>query len=118
MNPKSDLPEITPLEVSRKRKANEDFILLDVREQDEVETANLGEGIHMAPLSEIKERQLDALPEGIHDKETEIVVFFFFFGRSAQVTAWLLSQGWKNVKNMTGGIDAYAVEVDPSIGRY
>jgi rhodanese-related sulfurtransferase len=38
--------------------------------------------------------------------------------RSAQVVAWLRGQGWHNVWNMRGGIDAYAREVDASVGVY
>jgi rhodanese-related sulfurtransferase len=38
--------------------------------------------------------------------------------RSAQVTAWLAQQGWKNVFNVSGGIDEYARAVDPSVGFY
>jgi rhodanese-related sulfurtransferase len=38
--------------------------------------------------------------------------------RSQQVTAWLAQQGWKNTFNVRGGIDAYARQVDPSVGMY
>jgi rhodanese-related sulfurtransferase len=38
--------------------------------------------------------------------------------RSAQVTAWLAQQGYKNVSNVAGGIDAYARQVDSSVGFY
>jgi predicted sulfurtransferase len=35
-----------------------------------------------------------------------------------QVTLWLQQQGWQNITSLRGGIDAYAIQVDPSIGRY
>jgi predicted sulfurtransferase len=35
-----------------------------------------------------------------------------------QVTAWLIQQGYKNVFNVKGGIDAYAKQVDSSVGFY
>jgi predicted sulfurtransferase len=34
------------------------------------------------------------------------------------VTAWLAQQGWRNVFNVRGGIDAYAREIDESVGLY
>jgi rhodanese-related sulfurtransferase len=38
--------------------------------------------------------------------------------RSAQVTLWLQSQGWANVRSMAGGIDAWAKEIDATVGSY
>jgi rhodanese-related sulfurtransferase len=38
--------------------------------------------------------------------------------RSAQVVMWLIQQGYKNVFNVSGGINAYASKVNPSIGLY
>jgi rhodanese-related sulfurtransferase len=38
--------------------------------------------------------------------------------RSADVTVWLRAQGWGQTFSLRGGIDAYALLVDPSIGRY
>jgi rhodanese-related sulfurtransferase len=52
------------------------------------------------------------------DKEATVVVFCHHGIRSAQVAAWLLDQGWQSVYNLAGGIDAYARQVDPSIGFY
>ncbi|MFQ5435920.1 MAG: rhodanese-like domain-containing protein, partial [Anaerolineae bacterium] len=62
---------------------------------------------------------MGALPTAVtQNKDTEIVVMCHHGIRSAQVVAWLRQQGWTNVWNMTGGIDAYATAVDPTIGRY
>jgi rhodanese-related sulfurtransferase len=70
-------------------------------------------------LSEIAMNQLDAFPpEMLDDKDAEIVVMCHHGNRSAQVTAWLRGNGYTNVYNMTGGIDAYARQVDASVGRY
>jgi rhodanese-related sulfurtransferase len=38
--------------------------------------------------------------------------------RSAQMCQWLVAQGFTQVKNITGGIDAYSVAVDRSVPRY
>lgn len=118
MNPYG-VPGLSVQELAQKRKNGDNFILLDVREPNELLYANLGEGVIAAPLSELAQRGPDALPEAIlADKEAEIVVMCHHGIRSAQVTAWLRQQGWNNVLNMDGGIDAYAIAVDPTVGRY
>ena len=112
------VPEISVSEVARKRVDGDTFVLLDVREPMELMRANLGEGIELAPMSELAARRLDALPESMADKDVEVVVFCHTGIRSAQVTAWLRQEGWIKVLNMAGGIEAYAIQVDPSVGRY
>ena len=113
------IPELTVQEVAAKRAANETLILLDVREPHELNLANLGESVEKAPLSEIAQLREDGLPESvIENKDAEIVVFCHHGSRSLQAAAWLKMQGWTNVSNMVGGIHAYAMEVDASVGRY
>lgn len=113
------VPGISVQELAQKFNNGDDFILLDVREPVELLYASLGDDVLKAPLSDLAQQQLDALPPAVRDdKETEVVVMCHHGNRSAQVTAWLRQQGWTNVFNMDGGIDAYAIAVDPSIGRY
>jgi rhodanese-related sulfurtransferase len=113
------IPAITVQEVARKRADGDQFILLDVREPHELARATLGEEVLNVPLSEIAMAQLDAFPpQMLEDKETEVVVMCHHGNRSAQVTVWMLRNGWSNVLNMHGGIEAYAREVDATVGRY
>ncbi len=112
------VPEITPADVYRRRAAGDSFVLLDVREPEELFYADLGEGVELAPISRLASSGIDALPPAAHDKTAEIVVFCHHGIRSAQVVAWLRQQGWTNVLNLDGGIDAYARQVDPSVGFY
>jgi rhodanese-related sulfurtransferase len=117
------LPQLNVRQVAEKiqqrRNGGPDFILLDVREPEELTLANLGETAVSSPLSDLAELGLPALPEAIQqDKEIEIVVMCHHGIRSAQVCAWLRGQGWQNVYNMSGGIAAYALIIDPSIGHY
>lgn len=112
------VPEISVQEVARKLTEGEDFLLIDVREHQELLMANLGDGVEHAPLSELARYRLDALPEAALKQDAEIVIMCHHGNRSAQVAAWLMGQGWTNVWNMTGGIDAYAREVSPSVGMY
>ena len=113
------VPEITVHEVARRIKSGEKVNLLDVREEMELRRANLGEGVVWVPLSQMAAKRLDALPpELVEDKEQEIIVFCHHGVRSAQVAAWLAHEGWQNVLSLAGGIDAFAREIDSSVGHY
>ena len=112
-------PEINVKDVETKRQAGDQFVWLDVREPDEVTAVHIDdERILLLPLSQLAQRQLDAIPAAIQEQTTEIIVFCHHGMRSAQVTAWLLQQGWSNVKSMAGGIDAWGHEVDATVGFY
>jgi rhodanese-related sulfurtransferase len=112
-------PEISVKQVDSKRASGEQFVWLDVRESDEVIRVSIqDERIRFVPLSELADRQLKALPDEAQDQQAEIVVFCHHGMRSAQVTAWLCQQGWQKVTSMTGGVAAWAQEIDPSIGTY
>lgn len=88
--------------------------LLDVREPQEVAIAHLREFENL-PLSEFPawSNQINRL-----DPHAETIVLCHHGIRSAQVCQWLLDQGFTNVKNVAGGIEAYSLKVDPSIPRY
>lgn len=118
MNPYG-VPGISVQELAEKQKNGDDFILLDVREPFELGYANLGKDVLLAPLSDLAQQGPEALPDAvIAGKDAEIVVMCHHGNRSAQVTSWLLQQGWSNVLNLDGGIDAYAAIIDPAVGRY
>ncbi|MFN5856407.1 MAG: rhodanese-like domain-containing protein [Pseudanabaenaceae cyanobacterium] len=89
--------------------------LIDVREPAEIDIAALP-GFAVLPLSaygdwstNIKER---------FDPQQETYVLCHHGMRSAQMCGWLVEQGFTNVYNISGGIDAYAVMVDTTIPRY
>lgn len=112
-------PEISVQEVESKRQAGEQFTWLDVREREEIARASIqDERVRLSPLSELAARQVSALPDEAQDQQAEIIVFCHHGMRSAQVTAWLRQQGWQKVTSMTGGVAAWAHEIDPSIGTY
>jgi len=105
--------EIDCPSVKAKQDAVEAFLFLDVREQDEFDFASLS-GSTLIPMSEIQERVSELEPH----KDKAIVVFCHHGGRSTQVMMWLAQQGYENVKNMTGGIDAWSQLVDSTVPRY
>ena len=113
-------PEVSVHDVVDKQQQGTEFLLIDVREPNELELASLpaGEFINL-PLSELRERRLDSLPEALsQNKDADVVLFCHKGLRSAQVTVFLRQQGWSNAVSMAGGIDAWAEEIDESVGKY
>ena len=112
-------PEITVNDLEAKLKSEEKFILLDVREQFELEYAKLEDPrLEVTPVSQLSEQGTDALSESARSQDATIYVMCHHGNRSAQVTAWLSQQGWKNVFNVRGGINEYARVIDNSVGFY
>lgn len=112
-------PEITVTDLSEKLKSDEKFILLDVREPDELNYAKITDArLEVTPMSRLAQTGTDAFSESVRAQDIPIYVMCHHGSRSAQVTMWLAQQGWKNVFNVRGGIDAYARQVDRSVGLY
>jgi adenylyltransferase/sulfurtransferase len=99
--------------VKAKLDARHVFLLLDCREPDEHQTVNI-QGAKLLPMSELMTR----VGEIESWKGKEIVVHCHHGGRSLKVTNWLRQQGFPKVQSMAGGIDQWAVEIDPSLPRY
>ena len=93
----------------------QDLQLIDVRERDEVEIAAI-DGFSILPLSEYDQWSTDFKDK--FDPHAETLVLCHHGMRSAQMCQWLINQGFTNVKNIGGGIDAYAYGVDPSMNKY
>lgn len=105
--------EITVGEVNALRQASADFILLDVREPEEYETARI-EGARLLPMSELSAR-IGELQPHLHE---HIVVQCHHGGRSMQVTQALRDSGFERAQNMAGGIDQWSIDIDSSVPRY
>ena len=86
-------------------------VLLDVREPWEFQTCKLEKAV-LIPLREIPARAGE-LASG-----TEIVVICHHGGRSMQAALFLERQGFAGVHNLTGGMDAWARQVDPAMPVY
>jgi len=113
------IPEITVTELAEKLKSQDVFILLDVRELDELEYAKITDNrLEVTPMSRLANEGLSALSESARWQSAEIYVMCHHGTRSAQVTGWFAQQGWSNIKNVRGGIDEYARRVDSSVGFY
>ena len=105
--------EIDVLAVNKMLAAGEKFTLLDCREAAEVATARIAGAVHI-PMREIPAR----LTELGADRGGRIVVHCHRGGRSLRVTHFLRQQGFAQVQNMTGGIEAWSLQVDPTVPRY
>lgn len=113
------VPEITVAELSRKLTSEDEFVLLDVRELNELKSARLTDiRLEVVPMSRLAREGETALPESANSKEATIYVMCHHGNRSGHVATWLIRQGWKNVFSVQGGIDEYARKVDKSIGIY
>ena len=86
------------------------MFLLDVREPFEAEIANLG-GV-LIPLGDLPAR-INEL-----DSTRETIVYCHHGNRSRYAAEFLQRQGFGNVKNLTGGIDAWSIEIEPTKPRY
>jgi rhodanese-related sulfurtransferase len=105
--------EIDVLAVKDLMDHGEPFLLLDCRETDEFNFARLPNSKHI-PMNEIPARLQEL--EGV--RGSRIVVHCHHGGRSLRVTNWLRQQGFLQAQNMDGGIDAWSLEIDPSVPRY
>jgi adenylyltransferase/sulfurtransferase len=113
------IPEITVTELSEKLNSGEKFILLDVREPHELNFAKVSDSrLEVTPMSRLAREGTNALSESARTQDATIYVMCHHGNRSAQVTAWLAQQGWKNIFNVRGGIDEYARTIDQSVGFY
>lgn len=111
-------PSVVPLEIDVQsvkalRDQQQDLLLLDCREPDEYAHVHIEDTLHI-PMGQIPDR----VAELEEYKQRPIVVHCHHGGRSLRVTQWLRVQGFANVRNMTGGIDAWSQLIDNSLPRY
>ncbi|MBD2603993.1 rhodanese-related sulfurtransferase [Scytonema hofmannii FACHB-248] len=99
----------------RLTSGDRDIQFVDVREPEELAIASI-EGFVNLPLSQFGEWG-NQIPTRF-DPHAETLVLCHHGIRSAQMCQWLADQGFTNVKNIAGGIDAYSTLVNPSIPHY
>ena len=99
--------EISAVELAAQLKAGRPVRLLDVREPHELEISHIP-GAKLIPLGSLAARLSEL------DSADETVVFCKAGTRSARALELLLSAGFRKVKNLKGGINAWVQEVDPT----
>ena len=102
---------ITVQELKQKLDRGEKVVLIDVREPWEYNIAKI-EGAQLIPLGTLATEYKKL------DPGAEIVMHCHMGMRSMDATQFLLQQGFKNVKNLTGGINAWSQQIDPAVPRY
>jgi adenylyltransferase/sulfurtransferase len=103
--------EIDALALKARLDRGDKFQFIDVREPNEYQIASIP-GAKLIPLGDIPKRV------GELDPNTEVIVHCKMGGRSAKACDFLRQSGFKNVKNMLGGITAWSDKVDPSVPKY
>jgi len=104
--------EVDPTTVARKLKERPDSILLlDVREPFERRMAVIVPSLHI-PMNDIPDR-LEEIP-----RDREVVVYCHSGARSLMVAGFLEGNGFPSVANLSGGIDAWSIQVDSKVPRY
>src|SRR5437016_4908403 len=109
--PSYDGAEITAQELRDEWRGNPDLVVIDVREPHEHEIAHI-DGAVLVPLGELPDRL------GELDGHHEIVTHCHHGARSLKALEILKAAGFSKVRSLRGGIDAWAVNVDPSLPRY
>lgn len=105
------IPEVSVQELKRELDSVTPPILIDVREADELEISHFPVFIHI-PMSQIPSRR-DELVE-----DADLVIVCRSGSRSGRITNYLLSSGYTRVRNLAGGINAWAAAIDPSLPQY
>ena len=109
----ANIPELTPTEFCERwpESRRDEVTLLDVREPAEWQTAQVAGALHI-PMRTVPGR-LDEL-----DPAHTWVVMCHGGVRSLRVAEFLAASGYARVFNLTGGIDAWSLEIDSSVPRY
>lgn len=104
------VPQLTVQQLKQRMDAGEKPFLLDVREPYEYEIANLG-GV-LIPQNDVA-RRLSEL-----DPSSEIIVHCRSGVRSQRIAEMLQKNGFARVENLSGGILAWAEQIDPTMQKY
>lgn len=103
--------EVTPREVKESLARGEKILLVDVREPWEFETCRI-EGAILISMRDIPSNLTQ------FEQADDVVLYCHHGMRSLDAAAWLRSQGVEGARTMAGGIERWAVEVDPRVPRY
>ena len=103
--------EMSVEDLKAKLDKGETPIIIDVREPWEYEIVHLPD-VKLIPMNTIPAHL------GEFDKDAEIVVQCHHGSRSWNVAAYMMGQGFTNVKNLTGGIHAWSQRIDRTVKTY
>ena len=107
----NNIKEISVQSLNTKINNNEFFLLIDVREIQELEISKISQSIHIP---------MNTIPENLNQIESSkpVIIMCKSGGRSAQVCQYLQDQGYLNIYNLKGGIISWALEIDSNMDTY
>jgi len=103
--------EISVEELKARRDRGEKPLVLDVREDWELQLASIPDVLHV-PMNQVPARL------GEFSRDAETIVMCHAGGRSMRVAHFLANQGFTNVANLAGGISAWSQAVDATVPQY
>ena len=103
--------DITATRLAERLKQGNGLKIIDVREPHELEISHI-DGAELIPLGQLASRMSEL------DSADEIVLMCKMGSRSTRALEVLHSAGFRKIKNLKGGINAWAREVDPSLPIY
>ncbi|WP_425432488.1 molybdopterin-synthase adenylyltransferase MoeB [Granulicella rosea] len=105
------IPQISVEELKARQDAGDKPFILDVREPHEYQIVNMG--APLIPLGEVALRSVE-----LGDKNQEIIIHCKSGARSQKAAVALKNAGFTNVKNLSGGILAWADKIDKTLPKY
>lgn len=103
--------QISPLEFEHLRRTQPDLVVLDVRTREEHEAVKL-------PGARLLTQELVQEFFNTGDKTKTVVLYDHTGSRSLDAAAYFIGHGFSETKCLSGGIDAYSQEIDPTLPRY
>jgi rhodanese-related sulfurtransferase len=103
--------QIAPAEVAKRLESGEQLPLIDVRSREEWDAVHLKNSTFLT--QELMQEMLSTWP-----KEKEFVFLCHHGIRSLDAASYFAGHGFQNVRTMSGGLDAWSLEVDPEVHRY
>jgi rhodanese-related sulfurtransferase len=107
------IPEISVAELAQRLASPIPPRLIDVRETEEWEIARIS-GAELLPLSQWP----GIVATRLANPDEPLLILCHHGGRSARATDFLLRQGFTDVTNVAGGIDAWSSQIDSAVPRY
>jgi len=109
--PRMSIDQLSPAAVAARMASDPSLVLVDVRQGWELELARVPGSLHI-PLNELPARVGELDPSRPH------ALLCHHGMRSEMAASWLAAQGFTALVNVEGGIEAWSMEVDPTIPRY
>jgi adenylyltransferase/sulfurtransferase len=103
--------ELTAATLKDELARGEKLVLVDVREDWEVELCRIPGSLHV-PLAELPRRIAELAAS------SRVITICHKGGRSMQAARYLLANGFTGARSLQGGVDAWAASVDPAMARY